>query len=422
MQAEVVSIGDELLTGQKVNTNAAFLCSELGSAGVAVKRVVVCGDGDDAIAGQLAESLGRSELVLATGGLGPTRDDRTKQAVCRLLEKKLVFDREVYDATIRRYPGRATSTASNLRDNAMVVEGSVVIPNTVGMALGMMLDCGKTFGNHRLVLMPGVPAEMKEMMRRSVLPSIADRSDGVIVHTHIRTTGIGETSLAGLVGDIEDRLPGGTTLAYLPHEAGVHLRISSSGRDRNTVERDNRTVAEAVCAAADGYVYAMRDVPLEEIVGELLLSQELTISAAESCTGGLVSSRLTDVAGSSGYFRQSYVVYSNESKTEVLGVKSETLAVHGAVSEAVAAEMAEGCLERSGADIALSTTGIAGPGGGSAMKPVGTVCLGLARRSKDGEVSVRTSTFRIRGSRRRNKLRFSEAALAMAWRELGAKG
>ena len=421
MRAEVVSIGDELLTGQKVNTNAAFLCSELGAAGVAVERVVACGDDEEAITGQLGESLARSELVLVTGGLGPTRDDRTKKAVCDLFGRELVFDREVYEATVRRYPNRATSTASNLRRNAMIVEGSVVIPNTVGMAPGMMLDCGGTFGNRRLVLMPGVPAEMKEMMRRSVLPSIADRSGGAIVHTHIRTTGIGETSLAELVGGIEDRLPGGTTLAYLPHEAGVHLRISSSGSDRSAVECDNRTVAEAVCTAAAGYVYATRDVPLEEVVGELLLSQELTISVAESCTGGLVSSRLTDVAGSSGYFRQSYVVYSDESKTEMLGVKPETLAAHGAVSEAVAAEMVEGCLERSRADIALSTTGIAGPGGGSTVKPVGTVCLGLARRGKDGVVSVRTSIFRTRGSRRQNKLRFSEAALAMAWRELGAE-
>ncbi len=421
MRAEVVSIGDELLTGQKVNTNAAFLCSELGAAGVAVERVVACGDDEDAISGQLAESLGRSELVLATGGLGPTRDDRTKRAVCRLLGRELVFDRDVYEATVSRYSDRAASAASNLRHNAMVVEGSVVIANAVGLAPGMMLDCGKTFGNRQLVLMPGVPAEMEEMMRRSVLPVIAERSGGVIVHTHIRTTGIGETSLAGLVGDIEDRLPGGTTLAYLPHEAGVHLRISSSGDDRGAVERDNRVVAEAVRTAAAGYVYAMRDVPLEAVVGELLLSQELTISAAESCTGGLVSSRLTDVAGSSGYFRQGYVVYSNESKAGILGVEPETLAAHGAVSEAVAAEMAEGCLEKSGADIALSTTGVAGPGGGSATKPVGTVCLGLARRGEDGEVSVRTSTFRTRGSRRRNKLRFSEAALAIAWRELGTK-
>ncbi|ASQ89743.1 competence/damage-inducible protein A [Prosthecochloris sp. GSB1] len=418
MRAEIVSIGDELLTGQKINTNAAFLCSELGAAGIGVQRVVACADREDAIAGQLAESLGRCELVVATGGLGPTRDDMTRTSVSELLGRDLVFDREVYDATLQRYARRGKPPASNLRDNAMVIRGSVVIPNVVGMAPGMIISCPEPFGGRYLVVMPGVPSEMKAMMHNTVLPYFAEKSGAVIVHTHIRTTGIGESSLAAIVGDIEDRLPDGTALAYLPHEAGVHLRVSSSGRNRSAVERDNRDIAAAVASVAEEYVYAMEDVSLEEVVGRQLLSRGLTISTAESCTGGLVSSRLTDVAGSSGYFGEGYVVYSNRSKVENLGVNPRIIEDFGAVSEETAGEMARGCLLKSGADIAVSTTGIAGPAGGSAAKPAGLVCLGLARKDANGTVSVRTVTFRTLGDRLRNKLRFSEAALRMVWREL----
>jgi len=420
MRAEIVSIGDELLTGQKINTNAAFLCSELGAAGIGVERVVACADREDAIVGQLAESLARSELVLSTGGLGPTRDDRTKSAVGELLGRDLVFDREVYDATLLRYARRGKPPASNLHDNAMVIRGSVVIPNAVGMAPGMIISCPERFGGRHLVVMPGVPSEMKAMMHDTVLPYFAEKSGAVIVHTHIRTTGIGESSLAAIIADIEDRLPDGTTLAYLPHEAGVHLRVSSSGRDRSAVESANHGIAAAIASAAAGYVYAMEDVALEEVVGRMLLSGGLTISTAESCTGGLVSSRLTDVSGSSGYFGEGDVVYSNRSKVDNLGVNPQIIEKFGAVSEETAGEMARGCLLKSGADIAVSTTGIAGPGGGSAAKPVGTVCLGLARKESDGTVAVRTATFRTQGDRLRNKLRFSEAALRMVWRELSA--
>ncbi len=419
MHAEIISIGDELLTGQKVNTNATVICSELAGAGIAVTRIVACADIEDAIAGQCADSLQRADLVLVTGGLGPTRDDRTKKAVAELLARELVLHQETYDRTLERYRSRGIAPSSSLRQNAMVIDGSTVIDNTVGLAPGMMVPAGRRFDDHMLVLMPGVPHEMEAMMKLTVIPAVAALSGTVIVHSHIRTAGAGETTIATMIADIEDALPEGTSLAYLPHVAGVSLRVSSIGTDRAAVERDNHKVVDAVVSAARQYVYALRDVGLEQVVGEMLLSGGLRITTAESCTGGLVSSRLTDVAGSSGFFDEAFIVYSNEAKMKLLGVSEASLLAHGAVSEAVAAEMAEGALLRSGADIAVATTGIAGPAGGSDDKPVGMLCIGLAvndRRS--GVVRVTTETFNSRSDRERNKYRFSEAALRMVWKEL----
>ncbi len=418
MIAEILSIGDELLTGQKIDTNAQFICSELAGVDIGVQRIIVCADSEEAIVEQFTDSLKRSELVLVTGGLGPTRDDRTRKSAQQLLKRGLVFDREIYGRTLERYTRRGQAPPAFLRDNAMIIRGSVVVQNDLGLAPGMIIPCGERFQGHHLVLMPGVPEEMEAMMRHTVIPFFSGKSGCCIVHSHIKTTGIGETALAEIIGQIESRLPEGTSLAYLPHAAGVSLRVSSIGTDRVSVESDNREIVEAIAKEAREYVYAITDISLEELIGRLLLSAGLRISTAESCTGGLIASRLTDVPGSSRYFKQGFVVYSNASKEKTLGVRAETLETHGAVSEAAAAEMAEGCLVRSGTDIAVSSTGIAGPDGGTGKKPVGMVCLGLALRDKDGNIDIRTSAFYAHGDRLRNKLRFSEAALRMVWKEL----
>ncbi|MEC9486148.1 MAG: CinA family nicotinamide mononucleotide deamidase-related protein [Prosthecochloris sp.] len=418
MRAEIISIGDELLTGQKVNTNAAVICAELSGVGIAVERIIVCTDIEEAIIRQFADSLRRSELVLVTGGLGPTKDDRTRNAAAELLGASLVFHEETYRSSAERYRARGVEPSPGLRDNAMVIEGASVIANSRGLAPGMIIPAGSAFDHHYLVLMPGVPSEMEAMMQETVIPWCSGFSDQVIVHSHIMTSGVGETTVERKIAGIEESLPGGTSIAYLPHQAGVSLRVSSVGADRSGVERENRQVVDAICREAAEYIYATREATLEEVVGELLAAEGLTVATAESCTGGLVASRLTDVAGSSQYFQRGYVVYSNEAKQQVLGVGQEQLAAHGAVSEVVAAAMARGCLLESGADIAVSTTGIAGPGGGSSEKPVGMVCLGLARRDADGNVREVTSVFRSHGDRSRNKYRFSEACLRMLWQEL----
>ncbi|KUL31396.1 competence/damage-inducible protein A [Chlorobium limicola] len=415
MIAEIVSIGDELLKGGKVNTNASFIAAALGGIGVPVIRIVACSDDEDQIITVLSESLSRADLVLVTGGLGPTRDDRTKKAVMRLLQRSVVENEEAFHMLASWFTVRGRTLPDNLRDQATIIEGSVLVPNSVGTAAGMIISCGERFGNRCLVLMPGVPAEMQEMMRKTVIPFFAGQSTTAILHTPVKTVGIGESALADLIAAEEDALPEGTTLAYLPHTAGVDLVVSTVGSITEAVERDNRRVVDAILSRAGRFIYATGDTTLEETVGRLLAENSLSIAVAESCTGGLLASRLTDVPGSSAYFQQGVVSYSNDAKVELLGVNRMTLEAFGAVSEPVAKEMARGALERSGADIAVSTTGIAGPSGGSEDKPVGTLCIGIAGKKSDGSIAFRTGTFRMAGTRTQNKQRFSEAALREAW-------
>jgi len=412
MRLEIISVGDELLKGHRVNTNAAFIARAFAGIGMPVGRVVVCSDLEHEIVSVFAESLERADIVLVTGGLGPTRDDRTKKAVQQLLERGVELSQEAYQNLAGRIKKRGLAMSALLRDQAMVIEGSYVIPNTKGTAAGMIIACGERFHHHSLVLMPGVPSEMKAMMELTVIPYFAVLSDTVLRHTPIKTLGIGESTLADMIVDVEDHLPEGTTLAYLPHATGVNLMISTLGRDREMVDRDNRAVVDAIVRRADKFIYATSEVTLEETIGSMLVSGGQRVAVAESCTGGLLASRLTDVPGSSSYFLQGFVVYSNEAKHSALGVPEETIKRFGAVSEEVARAMASGCLERSGADVAVATTGIAGPSGGSPEKPVGTLCLAIARKNSD---DVFSRTLFMLGDRAQNKLRFSEAALRELW-------
>jgi nicotinamide-nucleotide amidase len=411
MKADIISIGDELLKGHRVNTNAPFIAVELGRIGIPVRRIITCSDDPQAIIDTVTSSLGEAELVLVTGGLGPTRDDRTRKVVQELLGRGLSFDPGSYERIADIFLRRGRDVTESMRDQAMVIEGSVTIPNTRGTAPGMIIDCGERFGNRHLVLMPGVPIEMEAMMKLTVIPWFAPISGAFIRHTPIMTMGIGETQLAAMIVDVEDGMPSHTTLSYLPHTAGVSLMVSTSGTERNAVDEEHRRIVEAIVSKAGSFVYATTESTLEEIVVQTLLEKGLKVAVAESCTGGLVSSRLTDVPGSSGCFLQGLVTYSNEAKVELLGVDAETIRVHGAVSEAVAAEMARGCLLKSGADIAVATTGIAGPGGGSDEKPVGMVCVAVASRLREDALQVEASTFSMHGDRCTNKVRFSEVAL-----------
>ena len=415
MRAEIVSVGDELLKGQRVNTNAAFMAAALAGIGVPVGRIVACSDGEEEIAAVFTESLERADMVLVTGGLGPTRDDRTKKVARQLLKRGLELNEEVFATLAARAGQRGVEMTESLRDQAMVIEGSHVMANTKGTAAGMILQCGEQFQNHYLVLMPGVPSEMKAMMELTVLPFFAALSDTVIRHTPIKTVGIGESTLAEMIADSEDALPAGTTLAYLPHAAGVTLMVSTLGREREAVERDNGKVVDAIVGRAGKFIYATTEVSLEATIGAMLSAEGMSVAVAESCTGGLVASRLTDVPGSSSYFLQGFVVYSNQAKERSLGVPGEIIERFGAVSEEVARAMAVGCLEKSGADFALSTTGVAGPAGGSLEKPVGTLCLAIAKKTSGVLLS---KTLLMHGDREVNKLRFSEAVLRELWESL----
>jgi len=415
MRAEIVSVGDELLKGQRVNTNAAFMAVALSGIGVPVGRIVSCPDIEEEMVSVFAESLERADIVLVTGGLGPTRDDRTRKAVQQLLHRGLEMSKDAYENLAGRMKKRGLELSASLRDQAMVIEGSHVIANTKGTAAGMIIRCGERFYDHYLVLMPGVPSEMQAMMELTVIPYFASLSSLVIRHTPVKTLGIGESTLAAMIVDIEDHLPQGTTLAYLPHAAGVNLMISSIGRKQEEVDSDNRSIVDAILKRAGKFIFATSDVTLEETIGALLSSRGMTVAVAESCTGGLVASRLTDVPGSSLYFLQGFVVYSNQAKQKTLGVNKDLIESFGAVSDEVARAMAKRCLEISGADIAVSTTGIAGPSGGSPEKPVGMVCLAIATKLSG---TVLSKTLFMHGDRESNKFRFSEAALRELWEYL----
>jgi nicotinamide-nucleotide amidase len=411
MKAVIISIGDELLKGHRINTNAPFIARELSDIGIAVTRIVACSDDPQSIRETVVSALSEAEAVLVTGGLGPTSDDRTRGAVQELLARGLVLDEPSFERLADYFRRRNRSMPDSMNDQAMVIEGSVAIPNTKGTAPGMIIECAPQFAGRHLVLMPGVPAEMEAMMRLTVTPFFAPLSGLFIRHTPVMTLGIGETLLAEMIAEVEETLPSSTTLSYLPHATGVSLMVSTTGACREEVDAENCRVVEAIVSKAGTFVYATSEVTLEEVVVRTLLERGLTVAVAESCTGGLVGSRLTDVAGSSGCFLEGLVTYSNQAKARLLGVDPATIEAHGAVSERVAVEMARGCLLNSGSDIAVATTGIAGPGGGSPEKPVGTVCVGVASKSPDGSVLVEATRFTMYGDRRQNKLRFSEAAL-----------
>lgn len=411
MKAVIISIGDELLKGHRVNTNAPFIARQLGAIGIPVSRIITCSDDPQSIRDSIISALEESEAVLMTGGLGPTNDDRTRKSVQELLGRELVFDEPSFERIADMFRRRRRPVTEAMRSQAMVIEGSVVLPNTQGTAPGMIIECAPQFAGRYLVLMPGVPVEMEAMMQLTVIPFFEPLSGAFIRHTPVMTMGIGESQLADMIAHIEETLPPGTTLSYLPHAAGVSLMVSTSGSRKEEVDAENRQVVDAIVERAGSLVYAVKEARLEEVVIETLLERGQTVAVAESCTGGLVASRLTDVAGSSGCFLQGLVTYSNEAKVALLGVEAATIERHGAVSEPVAEQMARGCLERSGADIAAATTGIAGPGGGSPEKPVGTVCIAVASRSAAGEVIVDVSTLSMHGDRQQNKVRFSEAAL-----------
>ncbi|MEI8032722.1 MAG: competence/damage-inducible protein A [Chlorobiaceae bacterium] len=418
MRAEIVSVGDELLKGQRVNTNAAFIASALAGIGVSVGRIVTCSDDEADMVSVFSGSLERADIVLVTGGLGPTGDDRTKNSVQKLLSRGLELNRESWQNLEQRMRVLGREISPSLRGQAEVIAGSRVMVNTRGTAAGMIIDCQERFGNHHLVLMPGVPSEMKAMMELDVIPFFAKHATTFIRHTPVKTFGIGESTLSEMIAEVEGSLPPGTTLAYLPHSAGVNLTISTKGSSAASVEQENSAVVDAILQRAGRFVYATRDTTLEEAIGERLGRAGLTVAVAESCTGGLVASRLTDVPGASAWFLQGFVVYSNNSKEAALGVPKALIDGYGAVSEEVARAMASGSLDRSGADLAVATTGIAGPSGGTPEKPVGTLCIAIAEKSS-GE--VRSQTLRMHGDRELNKLRFSEAALRELWQALDAR-
>jgi nicotinamide-nucleotide amidase len=412
MTAEILSIGDELLIGQVVNSNQAFIAERLNRVGIDVVRMTTVGDDAEAIHRAFTDAWSSRDVVTVTGGLGPTHDDITRAAVCRFFGTDLVQDAEALANVRRIFDRRKLTILPRNEDQAMVPRGCTVMQNRLGTAPGYFFEKdGKSF-----IVMPGVPFEMKAMVDGYVTPFFEKHPSGsVIRHRTLKTTGIAESFLAERIGDISAlfRSGEGITLAFLPSPMGVRLRITGKGTDARTVDERIAEVERAITSTAGKYLYAGDDVELEEVLGRALAERNLTISVAESCTGGLILDRLTNVPGSSRYVERGFVTYSNASKHAELGVPLELIEQHGAVSREVAMAMAEGARKTAGTDIGLSTTGIAGPQGGSAEKPVGTVWIGYS-----DAIQTFAMKFNFGEDRRRTKERASQAALEMVRRKV----
>ena len=388
MHTVLLTIGDEILLGQIVNTNAAWLGEQLALAGADVRRSETVGDERHEIARSIARATADgAELVILTGGLGPTHDDVTKSVVADVFGRPLAFRQDVFDAVASRFASRGRPMPASNRALAEIPEGFDVLPNPKGTAAGLWGE--RTVDGRRqcLVMMPGVPYEMRAISETSVLPRVRQLGPDQVQHRSLLTVGQGESAVAELLGDLAELLAEGVGLAFLPSLGMVRLRLTAKGNDAERVRRDLDQSAASVRARLGGRIFGEERDTLEGAVGALLVDQGLTLAVAESCTGGAVSARLTAEAGASRFLLGGVVAYCNSVKTALLGVDPETLEREGAVSEAVAKQMAAGARARLGADIGLSTTGIAGPSGGTADKPVGTVWLGYA--DADGARAVR---------------------------------
>jgi nicotinamide-nucleotide amidase len=409
MNVSVLTIGDEILIGQIVNTNAAWIANAISSIGGNVIAHATCGDSDDVILAQLERLSNVSDVILITGGLGPTHDDRTKDVLCHWLGDRLVEHTPTVEALEAMMARRGAVLSARNRAQALVPSMCTVLPNTLGTAPGMMFDTN----GRMIVSMPGVPAEMKAMMNSYVIPEIARRIAAENLPTWeyrtLITTGITEAALADRLEPLADIISENTSLAFLPSTQGVRLRIGVRAHDaetRNQLLGERETLIRA--RAGDGIVVANSDVPLAHEVVRRCRSLHTTIAVAESCTGGMLGAALTAIPGSSSVFIGGFLTYSNQSKVELVGVRASDLDAFGAVSEQVATAMAQGARTRLGATYGIGITGIAGPDGGSDEKPVGTVWIGVA--TPDG---VKARRFVFGTDRNMNRERSVAAALGM---------
>lgn len=394
MKAKIVNIGDELLIGQTINTNAAWMGEQLDLMGVKVISSIAIADTKEAILEELDNASKDVQVVLITGGLGPTKDDITKHTLCEFFDSKLVMNEIVLGGIEDYFASKGKEMLQVNRDQALLPEKCEVLINTKGTASGMWFNKDGVI----YVSMPGVPYEMRYLMIHEVLPRLKAMNDEEIYHYTVKTIGVGESYLAEELREWEDKLRNdGLKLAYLPSPGIVKLRISAFGKNAEEVKNKVHQYVDELEDLIPHYIFGYNKDQLSEIVGIKLLAQEKTLGVCESCTGGYLSHLLTSVSGSSAYYLGSMVTYSNDLKMSVLEVKEETLKKFGAVSEAVVREMALGGLKAFGTDYTIAVSGIAGPTGGTETKPVGTVCVAVG--TKD---DIRTYTFLFGKSRERN--------------------
>ena len=408
MKAEIIAVGTEILLGDIVNTNAQFISKELASIGIDVFRQEVIGDNEDRLFEMLDEALKRSDIVITTGGLGPTGDDLTKETACKYFGMNLVLHQKSLEE-LKKYFARLNKeiTESNLKQVYFPKE-SIVLPNPNGTAPGAILEKDNKF----IIILPGPPKEMKPMFLNHVKKFLSAKGNGMIVSKVIRVLGIGESFAAEKLKDLIDESINPTIAPYAKDE-DVIFRITAKADTEEEGFKIIEPVKNQVIDRFGADYYAEDEETIEQVVSKMLVEKKLKIATAESCTGGMIASRLISYPGISEVFLEGAVTYSNEAKVRTLNVKQETLDEFGAVSEETAKEMARGIANRAGADISVVTTGIAGPGGGTEDKPVGLVYIGVFFNGK-----VSTYRYVFNGDRNKVRLRATITALDLVRRKL----
>lgn len=377
MRASLLAIGDEIVGGMTLDTNSAFLADQVRSVGVEPVGGASVLDEEEHIVRALERALADAEVVITTGGLGPTADDLTTACVARVAGRALRTDEESLRRIEERFRSRGMEMPANNRRQALIPEGSMVVPNPTGTAPGYICPVERGGRTRHVISLPGVPREMRRMVQDTVVPWLEAQNPGLRFASRVFSTfGLAESKLDELLVGVVD--PSEARLAFRAAFPRVQARLTVSGAPGEDLEARLDRLEARVLERLGRHVYATGDEGMEQTVGRLFQQSGRTLAVAESCTGGLIGHRVTDVPGSSAYFLLGVVAYSNEAKQRLLGVRPETLAEHGAVSTRVAEEMAEGIRRAAGAELGVATTGIAGPGGGSEEKPVGTVCVGLA--------------------------------------------
>jgi nicotinamide-nucleotide amidase len=402
----IITIGDELLIGQTIDTNSAWIAQQLNKKGINIKRRIAVADEKQAIATTLDESIPQADIIFLTGGLGPTSDDITKPMLSEYFGAELVVNETVLEHVKQIFSKRNRPFLERNLKQAEVPENCIVLFNRMGTAPGMWFEKD----NCIIVSLPGVPFEMQTIVTEEVLPRLQDRFKGNhIVHKTLMAVGVGESFIADKIADIESALPPSIHLAYLPSPGYVKLRLTSEGEDQAEITRQVDIRADLLQQRLGNIIAAKEDISLEEIVARMMKEQRLSLGLAESCTGGYLANRITDIAGSSAFFKGSIVSYANEVKENILLVRKETLETVGAVSKETVIQMAEEARKVLHVDIALSISGILGPGGATAEKPVGLVWMAIAGKGK----ATISKEFRFFYDRPRNKEMAANSALNM---------
>ena len=411
MNAHIITIGDEIIIGQTLNTNAAFIGNALIEAEIDVKKTSVVGDNEADILNEFKECWEKGDLVVVTGGLGPTHDDITLNCIVKFFDTELVQDDDVLEDVKRIFERRGREMTKLNESQALVPKIGKPIRNRIGTAPGVWIEKD----NKIFISMPGVPFEMQDMMEYFIIPTLKSKvkNTGFVTRRIIlQTTGIPESFLFERLGDMDELLEG-SKMAFLPSQFGVKLRITSTGADEEEALNKLSEIEQKIRNKAGRYVFAKGEELLENVVSRLLKERGLTIALAESCTGGNISNLLTNISGSSEYFERGVISYSNGSKVEMLKVDEDALTQYGAVSLEVAMQMAEGIRRISGTELGLSVTGILGPKGATTGKPVGLVFIGIS----DDKVCT-AKKFLFGDDRMLNKQRATQAALEVLRRHL----